>query len=332
MMAPEQLAIVIPAYKAAYLRRTLESILSQTDQRFGLYVGDDGSSEPIGDSVRAFQGRRPLMYHRFEENLGRTSLVRHWHRCITMSAEPWVWLFSDDDEMDSRCVAAFYETLQETGGAYNTYRFNVTTIDKEGRARSLYPPHPAWEGWMQYAYFRLRGLRHSTAQEVIFSRSAYDRAGGFPDFPLAWAADIAGLIAFAEDRGIRLIDGARIRFRHAGQNISSAQDRRQTQMKLHAAKLFMQWFSDYAEGHSDKSFLLAADELREQAQAWFMRTLTHTEAFYGPRACAQLGSFISELWGGSSWINSLRVAKRNLTGLGRRMDRSLRTVFGPDHV
>lgn len=321
-MSPEshQLAIVIPAYKAAFLRNTLDSIARQTDQRFRVYVGDDASPEPIGDIVRhwGFEGSR-LVYRRFEDNLGSTSLVRQWDRCIALGQEPWIWLFSDDDEMEPDCVAAFYRTFQETKAGYDAYRYNVSIIDRGGQVASLNPPHPVWESAMQYAYFRLNGLRASTAQEVVFSRRAYERMGGFPDFPLAWAADIAGLIHLAQANGIRLIDGPKIRFRTAGQNISSGRDHEQRGLKLRAAMLFVQWFEDFLKTHPDPSFPLSGETLKAQSKAWFMRTLDGLDMLYGPMVSARLGQFITDRWGGARWRNLLRVVKRNCTVLQRRL-------------
>lgn len=64
----------------------------------------------------------------------------------------------------------------------------------------------------------MSGLRASTAQEVVFSRRAYAHEVGFRDLPLAWAADIAGLINLAQANGIHLIVGPKIRFRTAERN------------------------------------------------------------------------------------------------------------------
>ena len=41
----KKLAIIIPAYKARFLRETLDSILKQNSSEFIVYVGDDASPE-----------------------------------------------------------------------------------------------------------------------------------------------------------------------------------------------------------------------------------------------------------------------------------------------
>src|SRR5215469_8140780 len=115
------LAIVIPAYKTRYLRDALQSIASQTNQNFRLYIGDDCSPEPIEKIVREFSDKLKIEYHRFDKNFGGVSLAKQWKRCLHLSTEPWVWCFGDDDLMEPDCVAAFLEALKNTGGNHDVY-------------------------------------------------------------------------------------------------------------------------------------------------------------------------------------------------------------------
>ncbi|MCS3153719.1 glycosyltransferase [Phocaeicola dorei] len=94
------MAIVIPAYKGRFLKETLDSIAVQAHKdEFVLYIGDDASPERLDKIVESYQNKVNLVYHRFSENMGGKDLVAHWERCIQLSAEPFIWLFSDDDLM-----------------------------------------------------------------------------------------------------------------------------------------------------------------------------------------------------------------------------------------
>lgn len=96
----KKLAIVIPAYKGRFLKETLDSIAVQAHKdEFVLYIGDDASPERLDKIVESYQNKVNLVYHRFSENMGGKDLVAHWERCIQLSAEPFIWLFSDDDLM-----------------------------------------------------------------------------------------------------------------------------------------------------------------------------------------------------------------------------------------
>lgn len=231
------LAIVIPAYKGQFLAVALASLAAQGNKVFRVYVGDDSSPEDLASICRAFETRLDLHCHRFESNLGGTSLPDQWNRCVELSTEPWVWLFADDDVMEPDCVARFYQVLAETRGACDLYRFNTLTIDGDGRVIKINRPHPERESSLEFAYHRLRGNRDSYASEYIFSRRAYDRCGGMARLPLAWCADDASWIGFATVTGIRTISGPRVMWRRSGLNITALKGETVT-IKLQAAALF----------------------------------------------------------------------------------------------
>ena len=138
----EKLAIVIPAYKADFLRDALESIASQTSQQFHLYIGDDNSPQDLYSIVRSFEGRIDLTYKKFDANLGGQDLVAHWDRCIDLTHdEEWIWLFSDDDVMGSDCVETFFEGLRQNEGT-DLFHFNIKVIDRNGQPVKTCNPFP----------------------------------------------------------------------------------------------------------------------------------------------------------------------------------------------
>ena len=238
------LAIVIPAYKTKYLRPTLESIAAQTDQRFRLYVGDDASPEPVETIVREFSGKISLRYERFPENLGRQSLVGQWTRCLKLTTEPWLWIFSDDDLMEPGCVAAFYAELEKTAGQHDAYRFN-TVVEKTasrfpGGGTEAKPPHPKLQSGKDFLCSQLRGPNNSNLQEVIFSRAAWERVG-IPDFPLGWAADDAFIASLGEPRPLCAIAAPRIHWRWSDDNITGSNSRAVGRTKLRAVARLAEW-------------------------------------------------------------------------------------------
>lgn len=129
MTGQNSLAIVIPAYKSTFLAAALESIAAQTCKDFTLYVGDDCSPNPIGEIVDRYWDKINLVYKRFDTNLGGKDLVAQWERCIDMTqGEEWLWLFSDDDVMEEKCVEEFYKTIQCKPDA-GLVHFNVKRLD-----------------------------------------------------------------------------------------------------------------------------------------------------------------------------------------------------------
>src|ERR1700679_2366053 len=91
------LTIVIPYYKLRFLDAALASLAAQSRQGFKVFIGDDASPEDPRDVLRKYQDVLDIRYLRFSENLGRSSLVKQWDRCVRETDSEWVWLFSDDD-------------------------------------------------------------------------------------------------------------------------------------------------------------------------------------------------------------------------------------------
>lgn len=215
-----QLAIIIPAYKETFLDRALRSIALQTCHDFTVYIGDDASPHNIKSIVEEYEQKINIVYHRFEENLGGKDLVGQWERCIALSKdEPWIWLFSDDDEMEPKCVERFYSEI-ETDENYDLYHFNVDIIDENGGLFARRQPFPDWLCSKEFIVEKLKGNIASYVVEYIFSRKCYEKCGGFQKYDLAWGSDDATWIKFGLDKGIKTIDGAKVKWRHSGLNIS----------------------------------------------------------------------------------------------------------------
>jgi glycosyltransferase involved in cell wall biosynthesis len=311
-MSTNSLAIIIPAYRARFLERTLASLVAQTDRRFHVYVGDDASPEPIEPIVKTFQARLPLTYIRFSENLGGESLTRHWARSIALSQEPWVWLFSDDDVLEPECVAAFYRTLKATEGGFDVYRFDTVFIDENDRPQRLSPPHPEQESWQEFAYHLLSFQRKVTAQEVIFSRAAYERSGGWFELPLAWGSDHASQLIWAGAKGLRRIAGPRVHWRWSGQNISSTRERTLKMIKTRACMKYVEWLLARIEQAPDREFILPHSVFKPLARAWFIQHLIHQRQLFDPRECWEISGFMAHTWESQRLMNLACLTKINL--------------------
>ena len=267
---PNKLAIVIPAYKARFLHKALESIAGQTDKRFTVYVGDDASPDNIKQICDNFTGRLDLIYTRFNENLGHKSLVAQWNRSIEKSSEPWIWLFCDDDVMEPKCVEMFYKTIDREKDKFRLLRFNTITIDDAGEIIRTNTPHPQLESGVQFIYHRLNYNRTSWVSEYIFSREAYKENKGMIDFPIAYCSDDASWLAFSKGRGIITIQGAQVFWRQSAYNISPSGAKYQTE-RLEATFRFVNWLDNFFGINETESQDITRDTIRELSKNWFLR-------------------------------------------------------------
>lgn len=228
MISNKQLAIIIPAYKKSFLKETLDSIAAQTCQDFTLYIGDDCSPYELWDIIKNYQDKIDIVYKRFDTNLGGKNLVSQWERCIAMSNnEPYIWLFSDDDIMDSQCVEYFLNLPQEIKNNYLIH-FNVKILTKQTinniSTETLFPKILTAK---QYLDGKLFGLNHkylnSYVVEFIFCRNLYINNKGFLNFDLAWGSDFLTWVKMAGNcKGIYSIkaNNAYVHWRKSDENIS----------------------------------------------------------------------------------------------------------------
>ncbi|MCL2328091.1 MAG: glycosyltransferase [Bacteroidetes bacterium] len=236
------LAIIIPAYKAAFLDKALASIAGQTCKDFTLYIGDDASPHDLYSIVKKYENKINIQYHRFEENAGGKDLVAQWERCIALSqSEEWLWLFSDDDEMESECVEAFYKEISN-GACYDLYHFNVTVIDENSRVLQMAPEFPAVLPAESFLLKKLSGKISSFVCEYIFNKEAYCNAGKFQNFDMAWNSDDATWVKLGVRKGIKTIDKAKVNWRRSQVNITSnTSDRAIVKRKLQSNIEYSKW-------------------------------------------------------------------------------------------
>ena len=235
------LAIVIPAYKSAFLKDTLVSISNQTNKNFTVYIGDDNSPEDLYKVIAPFTRKIKIVYKHFTENIGRFKLAAQWQRCIELvENEEWIWLFSDDDVMEENCVEQFYETLKRTNS--NILHFNINTIDNEGNVKSHPLEYPQFLSALNFIQNKIRGQIKSYVVEYIFRYSTFTELGGFQNFDLAWNSDDATWFKLAQLSPIETIPNAKVYWRESHINISRlTNDVSICKRKLHADILFIIW-------------------------------------------------------------------------------------------
>ena len=325
-VAASALAIVIPAYKTKFLRTALQSIAAQTDHRFQLYVGDDASAEPVETIVREFSGKISIRYQRFNENLGKKSLVSHWQRCLKLTSEPWLWLFSDDDFLEPGCVAAFYAELEKTAGRHDAYRFN-TIVEKTasrfpGGGAEAKPAHPPLESGPDFLRGQLRGPHNGNMQEIIFSRAAWQRVG-IPDFPLAWFADDAFTASLGERLPLRTIAGPNLHWRWSDDNITGNTAHPVVRIKLRASAKFAQWAFQFLTDQK-----IPRHEAAQLTENWYYAQLYEQEIFLNRSIIRDTQKLAQQCWGRAAMSVLTKTTALNSRLLVKKISRRVRRKLG----
>ncbi len=314
---------MIPAYKPEFFRAALESVVAQTDRRFRVYIGDDGGPPEIERICTDLSTSGvEIVYRRFDENLGRRSLTAHWNRCVALSSEPWVWLFSDDDVMAPDCVASIHEELAK-GAAGDVLRFDTDVIDGQGKTLAENEPHPALETGVDFIYARLRGERNSYVVEYVFRRDAFDRVGGFPDYPVAWCSDDVAWYSFAGGLPIRTLSKGRVQWRASGLNITDAK-RKHRREKLDAGSQFLRFVRDEVAPR-DRAATRSPAAWRRAEEIWWIGQIRYLMPM-GPSLWIPVLRASRAIWrrAGVAKLASLTLWNtiatfRALRGVGRRL-------------
>lgn len=295
----QDLAIVIPAYKPDYLYSALESLSAQSDQRFTLYIGDDASPHKLGELVSACSSRLDLHYFRFQSNLGSSDLAAQWTRCVELSTEPWVWLFSDDDLATPDCVAAVYRFLDSAASNVELLHFQTDMVDVDSNLLSPTRAHPTYLAAYEFALGRLRFHWSSFATEYIFSRQAWVRCGGFVHVPAAWCADDASWIRLAGSSGIITLLGGHVQWRQSDRNITAGNSP-YTAQKTEAMLMYMTWLT----AHFQTESAARKEALHKAFHEWFFTLFAKMNPLLSPGNMMQLhGALNSHLCS-----NQLRIA------------------------
>lgn len=237
-MKEDTLAILIPAYKPDFLREAIESILGQSNQHFILYIFDDASPHELNEIVRDYLNTPNVIYHRFNENLGQNSLTKQWQRCIEFTkSEPWIWLFSDDDLMGEHCVEFFYSALKKYTDA-DIFRFKSQKISVSGeilKENEFHNPLTA----QTFLQKKLSYDEESYMVESPFRRSLFYEIGGFPELPLAWAADDLFYVKmYNRGKAIAISDEV-VKWRYSNENVSGKKSRESAGKKMEASLIFV---------------------------------------------------------------------------------------------
>ena len=173
-----KIAIVIPAYKIDFFDSVLKSLANQTNKNFTIYVGIDASKSDFESIIDRYSNSLDIVFKRFEENLGGKDLVAQWTRCIELThGEPWIWLFSDDDMMESTCVEKFYQEIAN-GAAYDLYHFDIDAIDENDNVIFKCRRFPEVLSSIDFYKKKEKDDIDCFVVEYIFSRAVYEKTGG----------------------------------------------------------------------------------------------------------------------------------------------------------
>lgn len=224
------LAIIIPYYKIDYFEQNLQSLSNQTCNRFKVYIGDDNSKQNPNHILNNYINKFDFKYQKFDNNLGSSSLVSQWNRCVEMiNDEEWIMILGDDDVLGNNVVEQFYLNLGKINS--NVVRFASIKIDDKSNEFSETYFHPKTETSINFLFRNTR----SSLSEYVFKAKILNKIG-FKDFPLAWFSDILAVLEMSNFDTVYTINEAKVYVRVSNLSISGKTDN--IKLKSKATYLF----------------------------------------------------------------------------------------------
>ncbi|MGM1056434.1 MAG: glycosyltransferase family 2 protein [Bacteroidota bacterium] len=233
------ISIVIPYYNLAFFERTLQSLEEQTNKNFKIYIGNDASPDDPENLISKYRKCLNIKYQHFEKNLGQTSLVQQWERCLELTEdEDWIMILGDDDYLSKNYVAEFYRNLPEImQHNIQVVRYASQVVHGE-KVESKVFVNPKIEKSPDFFYRKFFGDARGTLSEQIFTRRSYLKYG-FKNYPLGWGVDDIAWLEFSEFGKIFSINSATAFIRLSDKNISRKGYK--TELKLQTKFTFLNY-------------------------------------------------------------------------------------------
>lgn len=165
-------SIVVPLYNTPelYLRKMIESVLSQTYGNFELCLADgsDRKHRYVGDICKEYRWHdKRVVYQKLKKNMG---IADNTNACLAMTSGAYIALFDHDDFLHPSALFRNYQAIKEKQADFiysdeNTFH---ETID------DAFNPHYKPDFSPDY----LRSVNY-ICHLTVFSRKLYETVGGF---------------------------------------------------------------------------------------------------------------------------------------------------------
>ena len=233
--------IAIPAYKASYLSEAIESALSQDYQNIELIIVDDCSPFHLENTVKKFSDSR-IKFYKNEENLGQTSIVHNWNKCLSLANGEYFVLLCDDDMLLPNFVSELLK-LAEKYPLCNVFHARKINLQKDFN-KTESPIWPEFEDPETFLRNRLAKRRHHTITEFLYRTSAIQDKK-YVVFPKGFYSDNASIINFSQDGGIASSKDCLAIFRYSEEHISTNSSPENCIGKTKDAIAYWSWIHQY---------------------------------------------------------------------------------------
>ncbi|MDQ1098536.1 MULTISPECIES: glycosyltransferase family 2 protein [Chryseobacterium] len=218
-----KLALVIPYYKIDFFEKTIQSVASQSNRDFALYIGNDASPDDPLPVIEKYFSPEDYQYFNYTDNLGGKNLALQWERILDHVKEDWFQILGDDDMIAENFVEEFYKAVPESEtNNISVLKFVYDWIDENDQDMETFDYRVKHLNPIDFTIQKYRGLVRSSLSENIFRTKMYHKHR-FEKIPLAWGSDDLALLAFSGYRDILYIRSSKVKVRISNNSISGTE-------------------------------------------------------------------------------------------------------------
>ena len=258
-------SILIPAYKLAFFKECLDSILVQTYKNFEIVIVNDSSPEDLDSVVLKYSDSR-IKYFKNEKNCGVINVVDNWNICLSHATGDYVICIGDDDKLLPNCLEEYSKLLDKYPDIGLLHGW-TEIINERSEVVKPTTHRCEFESALSLMWHRMHAYEQQFIGDFCFNREWLLQHGGFYKLPLAWGSDDVSALIGASKNGVANTQIPVFQYRINSQTISNTGD---ISEKMNAILLTYKWKNDFLsqklEHQQDE--LYRKDVLNEIAHAY----------------------------------------------------------------
>lgn len=239
----------MPAYKSAFLKQAIDSILAQSFVDWELVIVDDCSPGNLRGIVSAYDDPR-IRYICNEVNIGGADLVAQWNHSISFASGEWLVLAGDDD-MYAPDFSAEVMELSNRYPEVDLIRSCVELVDETGAKIWMFNPLQEFMNKEEFFIAWMDARVSDSIGNYVFRREVLQSIGGFLNFSCAFGSDIATPV-FLSRNGVANTDRSLFKYRMS--EIQLSHNHSKDDEKLEALTQLYTWFfeQDYLKSFQSR--------------------------------------------------------------------------------
>lgn len=254
-------SILIPAYKAAFLKETIDSILSQRYNSFEIVLVNDSSPEDIDSIVKQYNDER-IKYYENEKNIGAVDLVDNWNKCLEYAKGDYVICMGDDDKLLTNCLEEYKKLIDKYPGIGLLHGW-TEIIDENSVPYQMTSMRGLYESAYSLCWHRIMDYySHQFVGDFCYERKWLVENGGFYKIPLAWGSDDITALIGAGKNGVANTQVPVFQYRSNRYSVSSTGN---IEIKVDAINQTLDWYKQFLNTKSDNQIdeLFRVDSLQQ---------------------------------------------------------------------